>query len=199
MSANHLNWMRKLNWTRAKSNQKSLLLLLPPEIRNHIWKFVLGGKVVRISHGFSGKVKLSASPVDQIGVPLLRVCRQIYAEAAYIPLSLNTFSFYDCFLATKALRKLKPHQRKQIVSFRLEAFEGNNGSFMMSFYLDRIQQLLPVVKHVCVRIYSSTADVATHQHEKDQMYRTLTQYWSGSPIDAKVEHTNLDWKTYNHL
>lgn len=57
-----------------------------------IWEFVLGGETIKIrsegdtmSEGFDSK--------DWF--PLLRVCRQVYSEAALLPQMLTTFFFFD--------------------------------------------------------------------------------------------------------
>ncbi|KAF7446426.1 hypothetical protein Ptr902_09458 [Pyrenophora tritici-repentis] len=79
----------------VKVNQQSPLLRLPPEIRNRIWEFALGGMVYRVKNPDSDRHrKLAPSPKQPAGISLLRVCRQIYAEAAMLPSLLNTISFH---------------------------------------------------------------------------------------------------------
>ncbi|KAH7076492.1 hypothetical protein BKA63DRAFT_602284 [Paraphoma chrysanthemicola] len=104
----------------VKANQDSPLLQLPPEIRNRIWRFVLGGMTFRQKFiGRSSKRVLSNKPRDaKNAMAMLRVCRQFYAECAALPYSLNSFSFeynYTCMEAFgTALRRLRAHQRSQI-------------------------------------------------------------------------------------
>jgi hypothetical protein len=56
---------------------------------------------------------------------LLRVCRQIYSEAASLPMKLNTFSLdADGHYSTRsALAQLKPYQRRQIKNIQIEKLE----------------------------------------------------------------------------
>lgn len=51
-----------------------------------IWGYVLGGQTLK-----AGSKSKRSRVMDPF--PLLRVCRQIYAEAARMPFALNTFDF----------------------------------------------------------------------------------------------------------
>ncbi|KAF7671513.1 hypothetical protein GT037_010325 [Alternaria burnsii] len=73
----------------TKQNRTSPLLRLPPEIRNIIWKLVLGGKVYRT--WLCGQIGSSPTHTTN-AMALLRTCRQVYAEAAIVPLTLTMFS-----------------------------------------------------------------------------------------------------------
>ena len=82
---------------RAKSNQGSLLLRLPPEIRNKIWEYALGHNIfkpVRIRLRERKFKKAWASRLNEppIGLALLATCRQIYSEAAFMLFNLSTFA-----------------------------------------------------------------------------------------------------------
>lgn len=78
----------------ARQNQRdSPLLRLPAELRNQIFQYALGCKtwtfLVRESHQQTVYVP---SRLEH-ALALLAVCRQIYAETALLPFSLDTFSF----------------------------------------------------------------------------------------------------------
>ncbi|KAF2833360.1 hypothetical protein CC86DRAFT_8545 [Ophiobolus disseminans] len=68
--------------------QRSPLLRLLTEIRDIIWRYALGHRVVRL-----GSSRYAYR--DGIGphLSLLRVCRQVYSETALLPHTLNTFAF----------------------------------------------------------------------------------------------------------
>jgi hypothetical protein len=112
---------------RAKSNQESPLLRLPPEIRNKIWGYTLGHNIFRSILIRLGKRKfkyewMSRPDEPHIGLPLLATCRQIYSEAAIMPFNLNTFVADTLNGERNMLRAFKvfnAHQRKQITSIRL--------------------------------------------------------------------------------
>ncbi|CAI6287124.1 unnamed protein product [Periconia digitata] len=81
----------------SKNNQlQSPLLRLPPELRNRIYKYALGGKKLRPA-GFIHRIKYEQNGrvTPPNFVALLSVCRQIYAEARLYPFLLNTFEFIN--------------------------------------------------------------------------------------------------------
>ncbi|EDU50483.1 predicted protein [Pyrenophora tritici-repentis Pt-1C-BFP] len=72
----------------VKVNQQSPLLRLPPEIRNRIWEFALGGMVYRVKNPDSDRHrKLAPSPKQPAGISLLRIVVRIfqckYVKKAY--------------------------------------------------------------------------------------------------------------------
>ena len=68
----------------------SPLLRLPPEIRNMIYTLIIDVVTVVFTKARLGRGR---HPI-QDGLALLRVCRQIHAEAALLPYALNTFVFW---------------------------------------------------------------------------------------------------------
>ncbi|KAF2833358.1 hypothetical protein CC86DRAFT_399985 [Ophiobolus disseminans] len=103
-----------------KNAQDSPLLGLPPEIRNMIWKYVLGRQKIKLSATRYPDTYYLASPARGtalIWFDLLCVCRQIYAEAALLPRALNTPTFpnFSTFLKKVATGKL---HHTQSVSLR---------------------------------------------------------------------------------
>ncbi|KAH8731111.1 hypothetical protein GQ44DRAFT_755879 [Phaeosphaeriaceae sp. PMI808] len=77
-----------------KNSQRSALLRLPLDIRTMIWEYVLeSGEIIKLFP--IACVRHSKIPKPTHRFQLLRVCRQIYVEAALLPYTLNTFSFVD--------------------------------------------------------------------------------------------------------
>lgn len=58
-----------------------------------IWKYGLGSQKIRLHKQGYHRLLQPARGTAQISFQLLRVCRQIYAEAALLPRMLNTPSF----------------------------------------------------------------------------------------------------------
>ncbi len=82
------------------NTRNSPLLRLPVEIREMIWEYTLSCSPIRPwSNQFSPSPQ--PSPTDKF--PLLRVCRQIYAETAALPYTLNTVSFAELDDLSKGL------------------------------------------------------------------------------------------------
>ncbi|KAL1657100.1 hypothetical protein SLS61_000140 [Didymella pomorum] len=97
-----------------KANSRSPLLCVPPELRNCIWKYALGGHVfeVPIRRIFKRRKRVNKAKVWDLPkntFALLRVCRQIYAETALLPYKHNAFRFYseDAFDWAASLRAVQ--------------------------------------------------------------------------------------------
>jgi hypothetical protein len=114
---------------RVERNQNTPLLSLPAEIRGRIWAYAIGGVTLR-SHPTNPyrrtwKHQFKLSPDDYPhGMGLLRVCRQIYSEAAFLPLKLGSLYLdnidYDWKgHAKSAISRLKPFQQKQVKMVQL--------------------------------------------------------------------------------
>jgi hypothetical protein len=73
-----------------QNSLSSDLLRLPPEVRMMIWSYALSGQTIKLAP--------KRRPLEMVvwshdRFPLLRVCRQVYSEAAILPYTLNTFYF----------------------------------------------------------------------------------------------------------
>ncbi|KAF2030008.1 hypothetical protein EK21DRAFT_66407 [Setomelanomma holmii] len=126
------------------NNQNSPLLRLPPELRNKIWRYVLGGNVLRWTLVSSSRYSLKyrmAPPPGQIilGLDLLRTCRQIYAETALLPYQLNTFACTEYAGIKGELQYLQPFQRSHIAKLQLEA-SSIRGLWLGQGYLSDIER-----------------------------------------------------------
>ncbi|KAJ8112074.1 hypothetical protein OPT61_g5473 [Boeremia exigua] len=110
----------------VKANQQASLLRLPPEIRDHIWKYALRDKVFLAKHMF---IRPSLRPLESRfmpsatdptnGVALIRSCRQIYSETALYPYLLGTFACANIWALRQAAQTIEHYQRKQVVHVRL--------------------------------------------------------------------------------
>jgi hypothetical protein len=86
-----------------------------------------------------------------VGTPLLRSCRQVYSEAALMPLQLNTLACSSMVTLSQAVRKLKKHQREQIKTVRIEV----DSQSVMASVLNNMRntgspprKYLPALKHI---------------------------------------------------
>ncbi|KAF1944057.1 hypothetical protein EJ02DRAFT_432624 [Clathrospora elynae] len=191
----------------TKSNQNSPLLRLPPEIRNQVWELVLGGEVFRAVFTPSNlhtKYKLTSSPAEPTKeMALLRTCRQIYAEAAMMPLILNKFSFECVFEAKYVLSKLKTHQRKHIAHLQFELSRPSRVSVLARSDFHRFRfplpGYLPGLKElrVCIFSVSATDETARGENER-QVRKKLEPHTQGTSIELNVEQTEFDWESYHH-
>lgn len=141
---------------RSESNStNSLLLALPPEIRNRIWRLVVANRTIhvqvwtikgivhwvcvndRTDRDIAMDIKASNQhkhpdydtfhreccryPLSRarLKLSLLRVCRQVYDEAALLPFKYNTFSIESFDALVPFLKSLVPSQARAIKSITL--------------------------------------------------------------------------------
>ncbi|KAH9873836.1 hypothetical protein IAQ61_004463 [Plenodomus lingam] len=188
----------------TKTNQSSPLLRLPAEIRNKIWALSLGGQVMRLlgSVPNGSRRVIALSSTERSGVALLRVCRQIYAEAAGMPLSLNTFSYYQ-HPAVSLFKYFKPHQRKQITSVRADldgiTFETSGGLDLD--WTRRLFEFLPALKtyRLCVFKEDTTSPANSHKGGVIEriVYKRIKSLALGAAINFGVEYIAQDLRTFN--
>lgn len=79
-------------YSTDRNTATSPLLLLPPEVRNLVYRLVFAGLRYTYSYDIDGQVYVQLLPRTVHPLALLRVCRQTYAEAALVPISLTTFN-----------------------------------------------------------------------------------------------------------
>ncbi|KAL1795152.1 hypothetical protein ACET3X_006968 [Alternaria dauci] len=175
----------------TKQNRASPLLQLPPEIRNAIWKLVLGGKVymTELAEFYPPWTK------SKNAMALLRTCRQVYAEAASMPLTLTTFTTVCLPEVIGGLMTLKPHQRRMITSFHMQlrspAFIQPLFRFLLK-YGRRLAKLLPCLQGIHVQIFE-VSDTSTQEANEERVRRYLELDFQDSLITIKVEQTDKKW------
>ena len=79
-----------------KQNAQTALLRLPGEIRNRIWEFAIGSQIYFVGdyrYESGEDIRVTRHKNGLSSVALLRVCRQIYSEAALLPYQLGVFGF----------------------------------------------------------------------------------------------------------
>jgi hypothetical protein len=109
----------------VKLNQDSALLSLPPEIRNRIWAYALGGHDFRQVYNPRLRYVFRPKPHERSNLfTILRVCRQIYAETALLPYNVNVFSVHDllgddALQVGKSANRLKKYQLSQIAELKI--------------------------------------------------------------------------------
>lgn len=111
---------------RVATNGGSPLLALPPEIRNRIFRYALGGKTFRQVHKTYYRHPFQCEPSERLhAFALLRTCRQIYVETASVPLVLNRFSTDRRYELRKACRgRFTKYQLSHITELQAEVFHA---------------------------------------------------------------------------
>ncbi|CAN9346453.1 unnamed protein product [Alternaria alternata] len=161
----------------TKQNRTSPLLRLPPEIRNIIWK-------------------LSPSPEPKNVMALLRTCRQVYAEAALMPLTLTIFTTDYIPYAARDLRKLKPQQRRLITFFQMVISHPNSISYHYLKYGLNLAKLLPCLQDLHIRVFE-VLDTSTQKVNEERIRKHLEPGLHEKPITIKIEQTDKKWINVN--
>ncbi|CAE7002197.1 hypothetical protein P3342_001556 [Pyrenophora teres f. teres] len=177
----------------VKVNQQSPLLRLPPEIRNKIWDLALGGMLYRVEQIYKPRsYKLKSSPTQLAGISLLRVCRQIYAEAAMLPILSNTFAFCSFpSTAIRAVRKLKPYQRNQIISAHVEIVgPADLCPIYLGYWVPKLLPYLPSLNEITIRVFGCKSETVVDRDAIGAMFETAASVKS---VNVKVEQTSLFW------
>ncbi|ORX94516.1 hypothetical protein BCR34DRAFT_467892, partial [Clohesyomyces aquaticus] len=112
--------------------QSPPLLHLPPEIREKIFAYALGGETIHNSRGTIPVFTRRNAQRNQRSSPLLRlppepnnctalllVCRQTYSETGLMPYHLNIFEYDNAIYFTGWLNALKIAQRKAIAKIHV--------------------------------------------------------------------------------
>jgi hypothetical protein len=102
---------------------------LPAELLNEIYKYALGGNDWRVH---------SSGPSHPHMLALLKVCRQIHAEAALLPYQPHKFYLYSVAEATHFLNHCLPAQAQEIRAIEIQMMFGKYwaGSQLISYQFD---------------------------------------------------------------
>ena len=115
-------------------NQKTRLIRLPPEIRQIIFKLVVGSRNILIDEAWKSSLERDCglcyrSRFDNVGLsrynywtkaieqpeplsPIRLLCRQIFFDTFFLPYSMNIFTFYEeCHLNLWRRGLQMEHQR----------------------------------------------------------------------------------------
>jgi hypothetical protein len=162
------NCHKLITHRRFERNQSTPLLSLPAEIRGRIWAYAVGGATLRPCatnpYRYNSRRQFKRWPADSPhGVALLRVCRQIYSEAAFLPSKLSILLIDNIrqgwfSQARSAVSQLKLYQRRQIKNVQFGALGIEHASLIDMQYVNNtiwpMIKKLPQVEEIRVLVYS---------------------------------------------
>jgi hypothetical protein len=130
---NKLTFHSSVDIAHANSTN-SPLLHLPAELRNKIWRYVLGGKEYRVEVSKNTPVCRLKSEGKR-DVELLSVCKQIHAEAALLPIQLSVFEVLP-HLALRWLEteKFTTAQEDSISMLRVQFADAMHGATWLKYF-----------------------------------------------------------------
>jgi len=167
---------------------------MPAEIRNTVWKLVLGGKLYKTDA--RGKFYPSlAEPKN--ATALLRTCRQIYSETAIMPLALTVFSTSSVQRAKRSFGRFKLRQRKQITILQFDIVSPESVIELTKFFFVRnkfiLADSLPALQELRVEVYSAQDPIMTRERTEEAVHEYLEPSIRGMSVEVKVHQTNLPW------
>jgi hypothetical protein len=127
---------------------------------------------------------------------LLRTCRQVYAEAAVMPLTLTIFTTDYLLYGARDLRKLKPHQRRLITIFQVNISRPTN-IHPLFLYFPLITKLLPCLQDLHIRLFE-VLDTSTQKANEERIREYLEPGIQNKPITVKIEQTDQKWVNVNN-
>ncbi|KAI4683201.1 hypothetical protein J4E81_009330 [Alternaria sp. BMP 2799] len=149
-----------------RNAEESPLLRLPAEIRAIIWKLAIGNPIIRPAWG--GPVKplryrsvfeerASEFPAPRHRFALLRVCRQIYSEAAAYSRHVSVFRFYHFGSLQYWLNHATSAQRKAVHKIQFGRYEYILRRWMSRHFAKELKKL-PGLTQVQISYYGYNAE-----------------------------------------
>jgi hypothetical protein len=184
----------------VKRNQKSPLLCLPPEIRNRIWRFALGGREIRQINGFRNHGMFLPEPRERPNAfALLRVCRQIYVETAIISFRANTFSVFWFARIKASAKAFSKYQRSQITDLLFESCGYDNVwlSWMRTSMALSNFSALPGLRRIKFQIFPSFAGTASFSKIETDL-RSLQEFaLLNGTYEVVFEEMDVSWDAFH--
>jgi hypothetical protein len=138
---------------------------LPGEIRNRIWEFAIGRHVYNVGNTYDEYMSGEDIRIRRVknesstGVALVRVCRQIYAEAALLPYQLGAFCF-DSVEAFDWVRKLPKAGMENLTEVHTN-WHWHTWDFLMyheTLAHDLAIKSLPALRRIVVKLMGEVFD-----------------------------------------
>ncbi|KAF2132508.1 hypothetical protein P153DRAFT_308829 [Dothidotthia symphoricarpi CBS 119687] len=135
---------------------ESSLLRLPPELRNRIYEYALGGMNINIDYGYLDWVVIDKLhnydiyPMDNAIIwntnySLFHVCRQVYSETCLLAYKLNTFIVSDDLGLSMWVHMRKQAQLDAIRTVRVSSCVLNTGWGPWEDFVDMFSRLETLV------------------------------------------------------
>ncbi|KAG9188772.1 hypothetical protein G6011_07477 [Alternaria panax] len=181
------------NEATKRNTAESPLLRLPAELRNEIYKYALGRHVYPVP----GDGRKNPRALN-----LVRVCRQIQQEAAFLPYSLSVLSSRMAIHLEEFVSRLSISQRNAIETIQLSeigyaecSYSYWNGEDVSEFFhsgkLNGLQTV--VIEKVCPAVWLSLE----HQDQEIRKLAQVVRSWKagitvmvrdyGDDVDLSVE------------
>ncbi|KAF2030026.1 hypothetical protein EK21DRAFT_112319 [Setomelanomma holmii] len=191
---------------RAQNQRDSPLLKMPPEIRNRIYDFALGGLTFRLQPNDDNE-KVANETKSKNAIALLAVCRQLYAETAVLPTSLNVFSSHSPIAIHSWTNAMRPANRASVTNLKLSIcifkFKFFHNLVVRTYVMHRPDKgmfsNLPSLRHIqlCLIVSDLTKSTKKELHTEltcDQLLLVALLEANGKGVKITTEwvHLKLD-------
>jgi hypothetical protein len=152
-----------------QNQRDSPLLRMPPETRSRIYDYALGVNTFVLLKDDDTENIINTTKAKN-ALALLAVCRQLYAETALLPFSLNVFSSNSPSTLRSWTSTIQPAYFNNITTLKLVTclFKLSNRFKACSYYFEKpkdwIFSELPSLRHIHLRIILTNC---TKDTEKD--------------------------------
>ncbi|KAL1603993.1 hypothetical protein SLS60_005585 [Paraconiothyrium brasiliense] len=190
-NATHLMELEDISAQR--NSTQSPLLRLPPEIRNKIWEYAIGGFNIKVFRTRSCEhLKELSYYADDLSEKLSRptfhlhkVCRQAYVETAPLIYTLNTFGFYKVSAMDRWI-KLRPIGQLQLITSIEVPFS------YFSLYIQglrtKFRKRFPNLKRIGLDEYG-----ATHATKKDETVQESKPAIANILKEREGDDVEVEW------
>jgi hypothetical protein len=187
-------------YSTALNVRSSPLIRLPGELRNLIYGYALGEDRFGC-YGFVRRTHPTLAWGERENrLALLRVCHQIYEEAALLPFSLNEFKFAYCKGFLDFCLALGPTKRRAIRKLRLTERIFKSVKLAVSDLpahgFGSLSQLLPNLQRV--HVYTRTFPKMFGQQiaQKKTRDEKILEDWVRAGLKGDVEVKVVFWEPY---
>lgn len=201
----HVNIQVRADKDSPSAPHTSPFLRLPAEIRNMIYAYVLGGYIwsIKMTQDTAGNTRVRADDGIKNALALLKVNRQIHAEAHLFPYLYNTFAgvhnghLHDWVKSLThakrtCIRAIKRHKRGYVV----KAMKGQGLTINPAFWMDESK----IADWGLDGLQRIEVEVALQKwgwdNDKDEMKRTIDEALVKLHKMVEVEHPGVEVEVF---
>lgn len=135
---------------------------------------------------------------------ILRVCRQIYAETALLPVSVNSFSTKHSWSLRRAVRLWRAYQRNQLTELQIEIttseLQRPPEQWLIGLVEDGNFALLPALRRIRVCLFLGRMPEGKVQPLAEYaklLYSAVGSKLASAGYELVVEEMDVSWRQHD--